>query len=76
MKHKVMIHRTRARRLGVVVFLHNCRTCLRGNEVNIMFDCDPPTLNEYIPLNVHLPRFDLDEEEDREDDVYDALEQL
>ena len=41
-----------------------------------MFDCDPPTLNEYIPLNVHLPRFDLDEEEDREDDVYDALEQL
>ena len=48
-------------RLGIVCFfLMNCRTCLRGNQVNSMFDSVPPTLNEYLPLNEVIQQFDLD----------------
>ena len=46
-KHKILTHKTRIRRLGIVCFfLHNCRTCMRGNEVNSMFNSTPPTLDE------------------------------
>ena len=76
-KHKLMIQKTRAIQLGIVCFfLHNCRTCMRGNEVNTMFNSQPPTLDEYIPLDEHLEPFDLALEDDQEEDVVEALQAL
>ena len=40
-KIKTLTHKRRATRLGIVVFLlSNCMTCLRGNQVNSMFDSE------------------------------------
>ena len=57
--------RHRAKRLGIVIFLlSNCMTCLRGNQVNSMFDSEHPSLQEYLPLNEEIHPFDLNIEED------------
>ena len=33
----------------VACFLYNCKTCLnKGNQTSLFFDCDPPTLREYL----------------------------
>jgi hypothetical protein len=31
-------------------FLTNCHNCMRPNQVAQMFDCQPPTLTEYLDL--------------------------
>jgi hypothetical protein len=32
----------------VAVFLANCHTCLYGDQHNEYFDCDPPSLDDYL----------------------------
>lgn len=32
----------------VATILTNCHTCLYGSQVNHYFECDPPTLEEYL----------------------------
>ena len=36
---------------SVCFFLCNCYTCFNGNVANSMFDSQPPTLEEYLPLD-------------------------
>ena len=63
-KHKILTQKNRAMRLGIICFfLCNCRTCFCGNQVNTMFESTSPTIEEYLPLNEVIPRFDLNLEE-------------
>jgi hypothetical protein len=40
-----------AYRVGVICFfVLNCYTCLNGSPCNSMFNTEPPTLQEYLPL--------------------------
>ena len=42
-------------RLGIVCFfLKNCYVCLNGSTTNTMFDVDPPTLEQYLPIDEEL----------------------
>ena len=39
-------------------FIQNCSTCMRENVVSSMFDLIPPTIQEYIPINEDIPRYE------------------
>ena len=59
-KAKLLKDKKQAMRFGIVCFfLSNCKTCLRGSQVNSMFDSHHPTLDQYIPLNEEIPPFDM-----------------
>lgn len=34
----------------VAALLHNCRVCLYGSKTAVYFNCDPPSLSEYLEL--------------------------
>ena len=43
-------------RMTVAAFLFlNCHTCINGSAATLSFDCFPPTLEEYLPLDEDLP---------------------
>ena len=45
-------------RTGMVgFFLLNCYTCLRGNVVTSFFDTQPPSIEEYLPLDEDIPPY-------------------
>ena len=47
-----------ARRSVIVgFFLHNCYKCLNGGCASSIFDFLPPSLEEYLPLDEQLDRF-------------------
>ena len=45
-------------RTGMVgFFLLNCYTCLRGNVVTSFFETQPPSIEEYLPLDEDIPPY-------------------
>lgn len=49
-KHKILLSPV-AKMMNVAVLLTNCRTCIiGGNQISDSFNCQPPTLNEYLGI--------------------------
>ena len=45
-------------RTGMVgFFLLNCYTCIRGNVVTSFFNVQPPSIEEYLPLDENIPPY-------------------
>ena len=45
-------------RTGVVgLFLLNCYMCMRGNVVTAFFNVQPPSIEEYLPLDENIPPY-------------------
>ena len=47
-----------AYRVGVICFfILNCYTCLNGSPCNSMFNTEPPSLQDYLPLDEQLHHY-------------------
>ncbi len=47
-----------AYRVGVICFfILNCYTCLNGSPCNSMFNTEPPSLEEYLPIDENLHHY-------------------
>ena len=52
-KHKLLKQGDKAMKVSIATFfLFNCRSCFNGNSTSRRFGLQPPSLEEYIPLEV------------------------